>query len=176
MTAALAGRFRRFADVEATGRSPIYADVARRIAADPDVLGFLAARPERQQQPDLLLGVVQHLAGPLTGWAGSRAAFDARRPEIADLLARRKTQTDVPARCAMPLPALAALPQPLALVEVGASAGLCLLPDRYGYDYGAAACCPAPPCCAARCPRARRCRGSTRRSSGGPGSTSTRST
>jgi hypothetical protein len=28
--------------------------------------------------------------------------------------------------------------QPLALIEVGASAGLCLLPDRYGYDYGRA--------------------------------------
>jgi hypothetical protein len=28
------------------------------------------------------------------------------------------------------------LPQPLALLEVGASAGLCLLPDCYGYDYG----------------------------------------
>ena len=31
---------------------------------------------------------------------------------------------------------LARLPQPLALIEVGASAGLCLLPDHYGYDYG----------------------------------------
>jgi hypothetical protein len=30
---------------------------------------------------------------------------------------------------------LAALPQPLALIEVGASAGLCLYPDRYSYDY-----------------------------------------
>ena len=26
--------------------------------------------------------------------------------------------------------------QPLALIEVGASAGLCLMADRYGYDYG----------------------------------------
>jgi hypothetical protein len=31
---------------------------------------------------------------------------------------------------------LASLPQPLALLEVGTSAGLCLLPDRYGYEYG----------------------------------------
>jgi hypothetical protein len=30
---------------------------------------------------------------------------------------------------------LAALPQPLALIEVGASAGLCLCPDRYSYRY-----------------------------------------
>jgi hypothetical protein len=34
------------------------------------------------------------------------------------------------------LPVLAALPQPLALLEVGASAGLCLYPDRYSYRYG----------------------------------------
>ena len=38
--------------------------------------------------------------------------------------------------CATLLPLLAQLPQPLALIEVGASAGLCLLTDRYGYDYG----------------------------------------
>jgi hypothetical protein len=30
---------------------------------------------------------------------------------------------------------LARLPQPLALLEVGAAAGLCLLVDRYAYDY-----------------------------------------
>jgi hypothetical protein len=50
------------------------------------------------------------------------------------MLARR-TQTNEAARCASMLPLLAALPQPLALLEVGASAGLCLLPDHYAYDY-----------------------------------------
>jgi len=39
------------------------------------------------------------------------------------------------------MPVLAQIAQesdgPLALVEVGASAGLCLYPDRYGYDWGA---------------------------------------
>jgi hypothetical protein len=47
----------------------------------------------------------------------------------------RSTQTNEPARCATLLPVLARLPQPLALLEVGASAGLCLLPDCYSYDY-----------------------------------------
>lgn len=35
----------------------------------------------------------------------------------------------------MLLPVLARLPQPLALLEVGASAGLCLYPDCYSYRY-----------------------------------------
>jgi hypothetical protein len=40
------------------------------------------------------------------------------------------------------LPVLAGLPEPLALLEVGASAGLCLLPDFYAYDYGGALVAP----------------------------------
>ena len=49
----------------------------------------------------------------------------------------RRTQTNEVARCATLLPTLARLPGPLALIEVGASAGLLLLVDRYSYDYGA---------------------------------------
>jgi hypothetical protein len=33
------------------------------------------------------------------------------------------------------LPLLATLPQPLALLEVGAAAGLCLIPDYYAYEF-----------------------------------------
>ncbi|MFE7567952.1 DUF2332 family protein [Streptomyces sp. NPDC057539] len=47
-----------------------------------------------------------------------------------------RTETNEPGRCATLLPALAALDGPLALIEVGASAGLCLHADRYSYDYG----------------------------------------
>ena len=47
----------------------------------------------------------------------------------------RRVQTNEPARCAVLLPVLSQLPQPLALIEVGASAGLTLLFDQYNYDY-----------------------------------------
>ncbi len=48
----------------------------------------------------------------------------------------RTTQTNEPGRCAALLPVLAQTEGPIALLEVGASAGLCLLPDKYAYDYG----------------------------------------
>jgi hypothetical protein len=47
----------------------------------------------------------------------------------------RSTQTNEPARCATLFPLLARLRPPLALLEVGAAAGLCLLPDVYAYDF-----------------------------------------
>jgi hypothetical protein len=53
------------------------------------------------------------------------------RPEVE----ARLNQTNEPGRSAAILPAIARLPGPLALLEVGASAGLCLYPDRYSYRY-----------------------------------------
>src|SRR6202008_1014271 len=58
-----------------------------------------------------------------------------RGGDLAGTILARRTQTNEPARCATLLPALALLPQPLALIEVGASAGLTLLPDKYSYGY-----------------------------------------
>jgi len=55
----------------------------------------------------------------------------------------RSTQTNEAGRCAALLPVLALLPQPLALLEVGTSAGLCLYPDRYAFDYGGQVIGPA---------------------------------
>ena len=61
------------------------------------------------------------------------------------VMLERSTQTNEPGRCAALLPVLAGLPEPLALLEVGASAGLCLLPDFYGYDYGRTILAPDTP-------------------------------
>ncbi len=54
---------------------------------------------------------------------------------MAAVAAVRATQTNEPGRCAALLPALAAVEGSIALLEVGAAAGLCLFPDRYGYRY-----------------------------------------
>jgi len=125
-----------FADAEANGRSPLYEELARAVARDRETLGFLATLPDMKRQPNLLLAAVRHLFGTPTGWTEFRQALLAHPDAVRSLMLERSTQTNEPARCATLLPVLARLPQPLALIEVGASAGLCLSPDLYGYDYG----------------------------------------
>lgn len=131
----LAEQWRRFADVQARGRSALYADVALDVADEPDLLALLAGRPMREHQPNLLLAAVQYLAGPMSSVADFREVVASRTDDLLAVMASHATQTNVPARCATLLPALAAIDGPLALLEVGASAGLCLLPDRYAYAY-----------------------------------------
>ncbi|MGZ6254181.1 MAG: DUF2332 domain-containing protein [Candidatus Binataceae bacterium] len=133
--ARLSSRYLRFADGEARGRSPLYEAITRGVAADKETLGFLVGLPPEKRQPNLLLGAVRHLFGTPADWAGFQRTLLANREAVGRLMRERSTQTNEPARCATLLPVLARLAQPLALIEVGASAGLCLLPDRYGYDY-----------------------------------------
>jgi hypothetical protein len=129
-------RYARFAEEEAHGRSPLYETIARGVAADAEIIGFLLSLPTAKRQPNLLLAVVRHLFGTPVDWLAFRERLLSGRDAVRAVMQSRSTQTNEPARCATLLPVLARLPQPLALIEVGASAGLCLLPDRYGYDYG----------------------------------------
>lgn len=134
--ARLAGRYRTFAADEARGVSPHYERLAQDIAASPDVLRFLIDLPAPRRQPNLLLGAATLIAGRPPDIKSLTRMIAHRADELRAAMLARITQTNEPARCAVLLPLLAALPQPLALIEVGASAGLCLLPDRYGYDWG----------------------------------------
>ena len=131
----IARGYRQFAEVEAAAVSPHYAELAVAVAGHPAILAFLAGLPRGKRQPNLLFAALQFLHGrapaahELPGWV-----LDDRE-RLTGVMLARATQTNEPARCGALLPVLAGLPQPLALIEVGASAGLCLYPDRYGYDY-----------------------------------------
>ena len=120
---------------EAHGRSPAYESLAASVADDDVVLGFLASLPPPKRQPNLLFAAARYLLGVPPGIGALQTLVRRNEAELAQVMLARLTQTNEPARCATLLPALARLPGPLALIEVGASAGLTLLFDRYSYDY-----------------------------------------
>jgi len=64
------------------------------------------------------------------------AAFVLRNADaVVNECSARSLQTNEPLRCAALLPALSRIDGPIALLELGASGGLCLYPDRYAYRY-----------------------------------------
>jgi hypothetical protein len=134
--AELSAQYIRFAEEEAHGRSSLYEALALGVARDQDAIAFLMTAPTEKRQPNLLFASVRHLLGLSNDWPHFRQTLLANADAVRSIMLTRSTQTNEPARCATLLPVLARLPQPLALIELGASAGLCLLPDLYGYDYG----------------------------------------
>jgi hypothetical protein len=131
-----ADRYATFAAREARGVSPAYERLSDAVARDDELLGRIDTLPPAKRQPNLLFAVVRLLGGPVEDPAAFHDYVLANWPAIEAQLRVRATQTNEPGRCAVLLPVLASLPQPLALLEVGASAGLCLYPDRYAYRYG----------------------------------------
>ncbi|GLW09226.1 hypothetical protein Misp01_43550 [Microtetraspora sp. NBRC 13810] len=130
-----AERYRAFAREEVAGHSPVYEKLAADIAADPGLIALIDGLPPVKRQPNLLLAAARFLGGPVEDSGAFRDWAAAHWTGLAGTILARSTQTNEIGRCASLLPLLAALPQPLALIEVGASAGLCLYPDRYGYRY-----------------------------------------
>jgi hypothetical protein len=131
-----ADSYHRFARAEARGGSPCYERWALGVASDPEVLALLDALPAAKRQPNLLFAAARYTGIPAGPYPRFRAALLAGWAGIREVMLAKRTQTNEPGRCAVLLPLLAVLPQPLALLEVGASAGLCLYPDRYSYRYG----------------------------------------
>jgi hypothetical protein len=128
--------FAEFAARETRGVSPTYERLSVAVSRDDEVLALLGTLPPAKRQPNLLFGVVRFLGGPVEDPAAFHDYAVANWPAIEAEMRTRATQTNEAGRCAILLPVLAALPQPLALLDVGASAGLCLYPDRYTYRYG----------------------------------------
>lgn len=157
----LAAEFRRFADVECRDSSPRYERLARAVADRPHLADPLYAAPAERRVPGLFLAAVQHVlkgpAGehPLAGYFPTLGGFRDPDQDFLDLFedvlrqhaeavavvcAARPLQTNEIARCAALRPGVGLLAEqaagrPLGLVELGASAGLLLRLNRYGYVY-----------------------------------------
>ncbi|HET6470861.1 MAG TPA: DUF2332 domain-containing protein [Pseudomonadales bacterium] len=154
-------RLRRFAADECRPSSRLYEVVSLGMADDPELLEWIASTINPRVDATSILAAVHDrlLAGVADGglaafypnltarpsppdgaYPALRAFVLAHRDELAALLAERTTQTNEVRRCSYLLPALVfaagRTARPLALIDVGASAGLNLLFDRYGYDYG----------------------------------------
>ena len=132
----VAGFYRHFAEREAKGESPTFERWAAGVAEDPEVVTLLEGLPVPKRQPNLVFAAARwHGATAPSGYPVLREVLTTRWEEVRGTILARSTQTNEVGRCASLLPVLASLPGPLALVEVGASAGLCLHPDRWSYRY-----------------------------------------
>src|ERR1700727_568540 len=107
-------------------------------------LEFLSERGPKQQ-PNLLFGCLRYVCGATPD---SRKDFrqwrNVNREQIRQIMlndAHRRTNPPGVRHC---FSYLALLPQSLALLEIGASAGLCLLPDLPSFFSGIAMWVTAP--------------------------------
>lgn len=145
------------ADSSCRSYSPLYDRICRTVAESDEVLDLVSEAPARGHNPVLLLAAVHYLIlggldHPLAAVYAGRSAADPgplfvdlcldHRDDILELLATEQVNTNEVGRSGVIGPALTEVASrmgaPLALLDVGCSAGLNLHCDRYRLDYGRA--------------------------------------
>lgn len=158
----LSQRFLRFAESECIGSSELYYHLSLAVADDNELLRLAKTAKEGQPVPNLFFGAVHYLLNsfreaPLARYYASLSGSHSGNPDnafpafrnftlshreaVSELLATRLVQTNEVRRCAYLFPSIMYAARrfkgrPLALIEIGTSAGLNLLWDRYAYRYG----------------------------------------
>lgn len=131
--------YRHFARVEAAEVSPRYAEWAAGLAADDDVVELLMRLPAAKRQPNLVFAAARVHGAPLRDWTTTARHLTEHWEEVATTIMERRTQTNEAGRIAVLNYAFSRIAEgagkPLALVEVGASAGLTLYPDAWPIRY-----------------------------------------
>lgn len=154
----LSEQFQRFAKYECKNSSKLYEELSYQIAEDAELLDIAATIPTGQPKPNLLFASVQYLLfemdEPLKDYYPTFTnnplpAEEAFLPFkqfvlkyeqlLKELFQTKLVQTNEVRRCAYLYPMLAEIfeehKQPLALIEIGTSAGLQLGVDQYNYSY-----------------------------------------
>ncbi len=139
MSGDIAERYLDFATY-AEDDSPCFTEWARGVAKDAEIHRWLGDLPELKQQPNLVFAAARwHGAEAPSGYAALKRTLVEHEVEVKATIRERATQTNEVGRLATLLPLFARVAveaaSPLALIEVGASAGLCLYPDRYDYAW-----------------------------------------
>jgi len=118
--------------------SPLYGRVCRE-CAELSVVDEIVVDPD-WHAPLRLLGGIHYLAlaEGIDPWGELAPFLEERREWLASFVAQQGVQTNEVRRCWALLPAFLSIGERrLDLVELGPSAGLNLLWDRYGYEYAA---------------------------------------
>lgn len=118
-----------------TDDSPCFQAWALALADDREILDRVDTLPVGKRQPNLVFAAARWHGAEPGPYDGLRTVLTDQWDRVEATVLARATQTNEVGRCATLLPVLAGLPGPLALLEVGCSAGLCLYPDRYSYRF-----------------------------------------
>ncbi|WP_175989314.1 DUF2332 domain-containing protein [Bacillus sp. Marseille-Q1617] len=156
----LSQRFKTFAELECHQSSPLYEYLSCQIANDDELLEICTFCREGQPVPNLLFGGVHFIlmndpSHPLRNYYPSLVqgplpiteSFShfkdfclQYKTQLTHILKTKLVQTNEVRRCSYLYPAFCYIYErtmkPLALIEIGTSAGLQLAWDRYRYKYG----------------------------------------
>ncbi|MEY5016984.1 MAG: hypothetical protein RL431_33 [Actinomycetota bacterium] len=126
----------RFAAGEGA-ESPLYSDWALGFASDPELCDRVGELLPAQRQPALVLASVRFAGVPERPFSEVRERIVEDWDRIVAIISSHATQTNDPRRSSLVLAALQSVFGPIALIEVGCSAGFGLMLDRYSYRWSA---------------------------------------
>ena len=150
--------FQTFAQAEAATSSPLYEFLSDKVADDEELLEIIHYIPNTQPKPNLFFAAVHyllmHVEHPLRHYYPSltnsplpvyesyplfKSFVLNHQEQLKQLFQQKLVQTNEVRRSAYLYPLIASIygheQKPLALIEIGSSAGLLLALDHYNYRY-----------------------------------------